>query len=82
MITFEYYNTIALKNIERNILTYDLERLLIIKGNLEEESYKHTWDNCTKQYREYFCHVYSLVQGRIDVFVNELMSNSEQMGAF
>lgn len=78
MIFVEYYNTIALKNIERNILTYDLERLFIIKDNLEKESYRHTMDNCTKHYRKYFCHVYSLVQGRID---SKLTSNNEQMEA-
>lgn len=77
MIFVEYYNTIALNNVERNILTYDLERLLIIKGNLEAESYKHTMDNCTKKYKEYFCYVYSLVMDRID----KLTSNNEQMEA-
>ena len=78
---YEYYNTIALKNIERNLLTYDLERLLIIKDNLETESLEHM-DNCTKEYSDYFNRVYSLVVGRIDIFINEIMSNSEQMRAF
>lgn len=75
---YEYFNTIALKNIERNINTYSLERLLIIKGNLEQESYDHDLGLCTKHYKEYFCRVYTLVQGRIDVFLNEMWSNHEE----